>query len=67
MRVEFNACCIATYRGELELPEDIDITNRTEVLKYILDHLDEVPCDDLEYIGDTEEPLIEEDITYIGE
>ena len=67
MRVEFNACCIATYRGELELPEDIDITNRTEVLEYILDHLNEVPCDDLEYIGDTEEPLIEEDITYIGE
>ena len=67
MRVEFNACCVATYKGELEFPNGIDITNKSEVLEYILDHLNEVPCDELEYIGDTDEPVIEEDILYIGE
>ena len=67
MRVAFNACCIATYKGELELPEGIDVTNKSEVLEYILAHLTVVPCSELEYIGDTDEPVIEEDIYYIGE
>lgn len=67
MRVKFNACCIASYQGELELPEGIDITNKSEVLEYILDNLNEVPCSELEYIGDTDEPVLEEDILYIGE
>ena len=67
MRVEFNACCMATYKGELELPNGIDITNESEVLEYIYDHLNEVPCGELEYIGDIDKPVIEEDILYIGE
>lgn len=67
MKVEFNACCVATYKGELELPNGIDITDKSEVLEYILNHLNEVPCSELEYIGDTDEPVIEEDILYIGE
>lgn len=67
MRVEFNACCIATYRGELELPDTVNANDKTEVLGYILEHLNEVPCGELEYIGDTDEPVIEEDIQYIGE
>jgi len=67
MRVKFNACCIATYKGELELPNNIDTTNKKEVLDYILSHLNDVPCEELEYIGDTDEPVTEDDIYYIGE
>ncbi len=67
MRVKFNACCVATYKGELELPSQIDVTNKNEILEYILDHLNEVPCQDLEWINDTDEPVTEEDIYYIGE
>lgn len=66
LRVKFNACCIATYQGELELPKEIDHTNKKEVLNYILDHLNDVPCSELEYIGDAAEPVIEDDIYYIG-
>lgn len=67
MRVKFNACCIATYKGELDLPNNINIKDKKEVLNYILDHLNEVSCSELEYIGDTDEPVTEEDILYIGE
>lgn len=67
MRVEFYACCVATYKGELELPKEINFTDKSEVLEYILDHLDEVPCGELVYLNDTDEPVTEEDIGYIGE
>lgn len=66
MRVEFNACCIATYQGELELPDNIDPENKGMVHSYILEHLEEVPCEELEYLADTDEPVLYEDITYIG-
>lgn len=67
MMVEFFATCVASYKGELEIPNNIDTKNKKEVLAYILDHLDEVPCHELEWINDTEEPVNEEDILYIGE
>ena len=67
MKVEFNACCVATYKGELELPKDIDVNDKSAVLDYILENLNDVPCNELEYIGDTDEPVTEDDILYIGE
>ena len=66
MKVKFHVCCIATYSGELKLPENFS-TKKDEILSYILDHLDGVPVNDLEYISDTDEPVTEEDIYYIGE
>ena len=67
MRVKFNACCVATYQGELELPSSIDANDKEIVLDYILAHLEEVPCEELEYLNDTDEPVTLEDIKYIGE
>lgn len=62
--VRFNATCIATYKGALEVPEDL---SQEEVLDYILNHLGEVPAYGLEYIGDTEEPVTIEDIQNIDD
>ena len=67
MRVKFNACCIATYQGELELPNNVNAKDRNEVLEYILDNLNDVPCTEMEYIGDVDDPVTDEDIWYIGE
>ena len=65
--VEFNATCIATYRGTLTLPESVDANNMDEVLTYIRDNLNVVPCENLEYIGDTDEPVTVEDIINVWE
>ena len=67
MVVKFNACCLATYKGELELPKRINAADKAQVLSYILDHIDEVPCSEMEYIGEADNPVTEEDIYYIGE
>lgn len=65
MKVGFNAYCVATYKGELELPNNIDQEDKKAVHKYILEHLDEVPASDLLYLDDTDEPVTENDIEYI--
>lgn len=67
MKAKFNVCCMASYKGELELSDEVDISDETQVLDYILKHLDEVPVKSLEFLNDTDEPVLESDIYYIGE
>ena len=64
--VTFIAGCIAVYKGSLDLPDEVNPDDKKQVVKYILEHLGEVPCEDLSYIEDTEEPVTEDDILYIS-
>lgn len=60
--VNFSATCIATYNSSLKVPDEI---HDDQMVDYIKKHLSEAPVEDLEYVGDTDKPLTEEDIISI--
>lgn len=61
-KVEFNVTCKATYKSELEIPDDYDINSLHDLRCYILDHLDEAAIDELDWLSDLEdEDAVEEE------
>lgn len=50
-KVKFNVTCIATYRSELEIPNEIS-GDEEAVLEYIRSHLSECNVNNLEWLND---------------
>lgn len=44
--------CMAYYKSSIEVPDDMTLE---EAIEYANDHLDEIPCGELEYVSDSDE------------
>lgn len=64
MTLTFRGTCLATFKSEIEVPDDIKINTKEEALEYIMDHYGECPAHELEYIGDVDEPVTLDDIDF---
>lgn len=58
-KIKFTATCVAAYKSEIEVPDNLN--TKEEVLAYILDHINECPCNELTYLEDTDEPVTIDD------
>ena len=52
--------CMAVYNSSIEVPDNM---NLQEAIEYAKEHLDEIPCGDLEWISDSDE-IIEENCDF---
>lgn len=66
-KVDFNVTCLATYRSELEIPDEIAKKGKSAVLIYIQDHLGACSVSEIEFLDDLvpEEAVTEDDIKKI--
>lgn len=44
--------CMAVYNSSIEVPDDMTLK---EAIEYAKDHLDEIPCGELDYISNSDE------------
>lgn len=44
--------CMAYYSSSIEVPDDMTLK---ESIQYAKEHLDEIPCGELEYVSDSDE------------
>lgn len=51
-RLNVTVQCMAVYNSCIEVPDDMTIE---EAIKYAKEHLNEIPCGELEYISDSDE------------
>ena len=51
-RLNVTVQCMAVYNSSIEVPDDMTIE---EAIKYAKEHLNEIPCGELEYIPDSDE------------
>lgn len=45
--LKIQATCRASYKGSIEVPDDMSLE---EAVKYAREHLDEIACEDLQYL-----------------
>lgn len=50
-RLNVTVQCMAFYNSSIEVPNDMTLE---EAIEYAKEHLDEIPCGELEYISDDE-------------
>lgn len=43
--------CMAVYNGSIQVPDNI---TREEAIQYAKEHINEIPCNELEYISDSD-------------
>ena len=51
-RLNVTVQCMAVQNSGIEVPHDMTIE---EAIKYAKEHLNEIPCGELEYISDSDE------------
>lgn len=51
-RLNVTVQCMAVYNSSIEVPDEMTIE---EAIKYAKEHLNEIPCGELEYISDSDE------------
>ena len=51
-RLNVTVQCMAIYNSSIEVPDDMTLE---EAIEYAKEHLDEIPCGELEYISDSDE------------
>ena len=51
-RLNVTVQCMAVYNSSIEVPDDMTLE---EAVEYAKEHLDEIPCGELEYISDSDE------------
>ena len=64
--VKFSVACMACYYGTIEIDSNL---SEEEIVNYIREHLDEIPCEDLTWVEDyePEAAVTEEDILEISD
>ena len=62
-RLNVTVQCMAVYNSSIEVPDDM---TKEEAIKYANQHLDEIPCGELEYVSDSDE-LDEENCDFDNE
>lgn len=50
-RLNVTVQCMAVYNSSIEVPDDMTFE---EAIKYANEHLDEIPCNELEYVPDSD-------------
>lgn len=50
-RLNVTVQCMAVYNSGIDVPDDMSIE---EAIEYAKQHLDEIPCGELEYISDSD-------------
>ena len=51
-KLKVSAICKAIYTGTIEVPDDL---KDGDVMAYAMDHLNDVPVDELTFLSDTDE------------
>lgn len=51
-RLNVTVQCMAVYSSSIEVPDDMELN---DAIAYAKDHIDEIPCGELEYIADSDE------------
>ena len=59
--IEFKATCIAQYNSIIIAPKELK-HNKEKLVKYIIEHIDDCPIFNLEWLEDSEIPLTIEDL-----
>ena len=59
--IEFKATCIAQYNSIIIAPKELK-HNKEKLVKYIIEHIDDCPIFNLEWLEDSEIPLTVEDL-----
>lgn len=57
-KVVFNVSCMATYKSELELPEDMDIKDEDELVYFINNNIMDARVGKLDWVADNDEVTI---------
>ena len=62
--VTFNVTCMVSYPGKLQVPDDVDITDRDDLFYYILEQLENVPFngEEVEWLGDCPDMMSPDDV-----
>ena len=51
-RLNVTVQCTAVYNSSIEVPDDM---NREEAIAYAKEHLDKIPCGELDYVSNSDE------------
>lgn len=66
MKVRFYTACYAGYESQLEIDESRhDVSSKQKILEYILDHLDDAPVSNLEWLSDCDTEPVDINTIYI--